>query len=95
MKTQGFSRSDTATLEMQLAIMAAQAEAEASVLALAEPAPGEIVLLSDRSVIDPVIYASTAQGPNAQQTRLLLLSRRELTDAVPLYRRSLVGKKIP
>ncbi len=55
MKEQGFSRNDTNTLEMQVAIMSAQAKAEANILALADPAPGELMLLSDRSAIDPVI----------------------------------------
>lgn len=77
---------------MQIAIMAAQAKAEASILALVDPAPGELMLLSDRSAIDPVIYASTAPAHTAQETRKKLLNEPTLLRSLPLYKESLIGK---
>lgn len=91
MKTQGFSRKDTSSFDMQAAIMSAQAKAEADILAIGDSVQGELALLSDRSAIDPVVYASTGEVETAQTTRRRLLENPTLQGSLPLYRNALVG----
>ena len=94
MRTQGFTRKDTGTYEMQAAIMRAQLQAEIEVLAVrhAEAVQvGHIVLLSDRSAVDPIVYASTAKTV-AEGTRSRLLHDSVFQANLALYKRSLFSK---
>ena len=91
MKTQGFTRNDTGTYEMQAAIMHAQLQAEVEVLRHAGAVANDVVLLSDRSAIDPIVYASTAKTV-AEGTRSRLLLDQDFQAVLPVYRRSLFGK---
>jgi len=87
MKTQGFSRNDVGTYEMQAAIMHAQLQAEVDVLRHADAVAGDVVLLSDRSAIDPIVYLSTAKNV-AEGTESRLLDDRAFQAVLPMYRRS-------
>ncbi|KAH9924538.1 AAA domain-containing protein [Fomitopsis serialis] len=92
MREQGFSRKDVDTYEMQYAIMTAQLKAEEKVLAHSTGTPdddGGVILLSDRSAIDPIVYASTSKNPGAEDMRRRLMRDREFQDILPLYRKSL------
>lgn len=94
MRTQGFTRKDTGTYEMQAAIMRAQLQAEIEVLAVRHPQAveaGDIVLLSDRSAVDPIVYASTAKTI-AESTRSRLLHDSAFQANLALYKRSLFSK---
>ncbi|KAH8088984.1 AAA domain-containing protein, partial [Cristinia sonorae] len=99
MSTQGFTRNDTGTYEMQRAIMHAQAQAEIDVVlrlrnAQGPPPPGNalrdrLLLLSDRSAVDPVVYASTgAEVAEREGIRSRLVNDRTFQAVLPLYRRS-------
>lgn len=58
MRTRGFTREDVGTIEMQRAIMQAQLEEEAKACERARRGnTGDGLILSDRSGIDPVVYA--------------------------------------
>jgi len=92
MREHGFSRKDVDTYEMQYAIMTAQLKAEEKALAHSAGTPeddGGVVLLSDRSAIDPIVYASTSKSPAAEDMRRRLMRDREFQDILPLYRKSL------
>lgn len=88
-----FSRNTTDTYEMQAAIMAAQLKAEKRVWstrrALTE---SKLVLLSDRSAIDPIIYATTAKVPTASESRRRLIEDTDLHEVLQEYRQSLFGE---
>jgi len=91
MNDTGFSRADTATYEMQAAIMFAQLKAEVDVLNHASVGDEQgLLLLSDRSAVDPIIYASTANTPTAAENRERLLEDSAFQAVLPLYRQSLV-----
>ncbi|OCH91053.1 hypothetical protein OBBRIDRAFT_753829 [Obba rivulosa] len=87
MRQTGFTRAHTDTYEMQYAIMTAQLAAEEQVLQM--PFKEGIVMLSDRSAIDPIVYAATSQAPGASERERLLLGDAALRAILPLYRRSL------
>ncbi|KAL4246290.1 P-loop containing nucleoside triphosphate hydrolase [Abortiporus biennis] len=92
MKTHGFSRSNTGTYEMQAAIMLAQIEAEIKVLEHVDEAghsPGKILLLSDRSAVDPIVYASMPETVDASEIRQRLINDVRFQEVLPLYRKSL------
>ncbi|OJT07640.1 hypothetical protein TRAPUB_1500, partial [Trametes pubescens] len=76
MKTHDFTRDDTDTYEMQHAIMSAQLDAEeqaTAALTTTKLNSGSVVVLSDRSAIDPIVYASTSTVPGAMDRRQRLL----------------------
>ena len=94
MRTQGFTRKDTGTYEMQAAIMRAQLQAEIEVLAVRHAEAVQvrhIALLSDRSAVDPIVYASTAKTV-AEGTRTRLLHDGAFQANLALYKRSLFSK---
>lgn len=63
MRSKGYTRADVGTIEMQRAIMLAQLEKEANAFARARWGNNEGLILSDRSGIDPIVYAiMTAKG---------------------------------
>lgn len=90
MKTQGFTRDDTHEYTMQHAIMTAQLEAEKSILKQAV-GPGGIILLSDRSAVDPIVYAATADVEDSTSNFSRLLSDTAFQATLPFYRQSLFG----
>ncbi|EMD32885.1 hypothetical protein CERSUDRAFT_87609 [Gelatoporia subvermispora B] len=87
MREIGFTREHTDTYEMQYAIMAAQLAAEERVLQM--PLEGDIIMLSDRSAIDPIVYAATSEVPGAAERERLLLGDGAFRAILPFYRRSL------
>ncbi|KAH9888526.1 AAA domain-containing protein [Cubamyces lactineus] len=91
MKTHGFTRNDTDTYEMQYAIMAAQLEAEERAAAALQntTVAGIRLILSDRSAIDPIVYAGTSGVPGALGRRHRLLEDAALQRMLPSYRGSL------
>ena len=93
MKTQGFSRKHTHLYEMQEAIMLAQLQAERSAAGYTGDGVRrvDILLLSDRSAIDPVVYAATSGTPDAQDMQHRLLETPSLQQNMAFYRRSLFG----
>lgn len=92
MKTMGFTRADVDTYEMQYAIMTAQLRAEKDVLSKTKDSDGPLILLSDRSAIDPIVYTTTSQVPGASDRRRRLLEDMAFQDILPIYKRSLFGK---
>lgn len=89
MKTMGFTRADVDTYEMQYAIMTAQLRAEKDVLSKTKDSDGPLILLSDRSAIDPIVYTTTSQVPGASDRRRRLLEDMAFQDILPIYKRSL------
>lgn len=57
MRTQGFTRTDVDKIEMQRAIMQAQMEKEVKACERVRRGNSDGLILSDRSGIDPVVYA--------------------------------------
>lgn len=90
MKTQGFSRDRTQEYEMQHAIMTAQLQAEERVLSNVEEKQSSL-LLSDRSAVDPTVYALTSGVAEAQPNHQRLLQDPAFQATLPFYRRSLFG----
>lgn len=92
MKSQGFNRDRVHEFAMQQAIMDAQLEAERAVLSMPRPEDGgQIFLLSDRSAVDPVVYAEITGG-SGRQDRARLLGTEGFQRALAFYRESLFGK---
>ncbi|KZT63462.1 hypothetical protein DAEQUDRAFT_733789 [Daedalea quercina L-15889] len=91
MREQGFTRKDVDTYAMQHAIMTAQLNAEEAIQARSIGATDDtgVVLLSDRSAIDPIVYASTSKSPAAEDMRHRLMQNPQFQATLPLYRRSL------
>ncbi|PIL29508.1 hypothetical protein GSI_08316 [Ganoderma sinense ZZ0214-1] len=92
MKTRQFTRDDVDTYEMQHAIMEAQLAAERTALASAMERPkadSARLILSDRSAIDPCVYAATSRVPGAETRSQRLLQNAGFREMVPFYRRSL------
>ena len=89
MKRQGFTREDVGKMEMQSAIMLAQLEREAEACERARNT-GETLILSDRSGIDPIVYAVlTAKGERqAQQKKNLLIEHPTFQSALERYRKA-------
>lgn len=97
MKTRGFTRNDTHTYEMQEAIMLAQLQAEQKALNYASDGHEcrGFLLLSDRSAIDPVVYAATSSIPDAAEIRERLLQIPSFQENLQFYRESLFSAYIP
>ncbi|EKM53817.1 uncharacterized protein PHACADRAFT_211456 [Phanerochaete carnosa HHB-10118-sp] len=87
MRTQGFSRDTTHKVEMQHAIMAAQLNAEERVLTRPR-GNGPILLLSDRSAVDPIVYAATS-SVDGESKRLRLIQDPAFQATLAFYRESL------
>lgn len=94
MTSQGFTRAEVGTFKMQSAIMVAQLCAEAKSLEEDRNATktGSPLLLSDRSAVDPTVYARSSGGTGGRDMQLKLLQTPEFQAALPFYRRSLFGK---
>ncbi|PCH35527.1 hypothetical protein WOLCODRAFT_27953 [Wolfiporia cocos MD-104 SS10] len=86
----GFSRADTDTYEMQHTILLAQVAAEEEVLK--RIGSSDAILLSDRSAIDPIVYASTSKVPGASDRKQRLLDNSALSAILPFYKTSLFNK---
>ncbi|KAI8968820.1 AAA domain-containing protein [Trametes punicea] len=87
MRTYGFTRKDIDTYEMQRAIMRAQLEAEKAATPMGEASPP--LILSDRSAVDPIVYAGTSALPGATLRRQNLIEDVNLQEKLPFYRESL------
>lgn len=98
MKTQGFTREDTGKMEMQSAIMLAQLEREAEVCEGAR-STREALILSDRSAVDPIVYAIlTAKDEHqACQKKSILVEHPTFQRALKRYRNAkfLLLKPVP
>lgn len=91
MKTQGFTRDNVHEFAMQHAIMSAQLDAERSALS-GTVSGSRMILLSDRSAVDPAVYAQTSGVGDGDQNRARLLNSEAFKAILPVYRRSLFGK---
>ncbi|KAL4068635.1 AAA domain-containing protein [Scleroderma yunnanense] len=91
MRTQGFTRADVGTLEMQRAIMQAQLEREAKTCERARRGKSDGLILSDRSGIDPVVYAIlTAKGEDeAHQKKDALINLPAFRMALRRYKEAI------
>lgn len=85
MKTQGFDRSQVPLLELQQAILLAQIEHEQEL-----SVPGR-VLLSDRSALDPIVYAvlTAPSAEEAQQRKESLLKQPQIPGTLDRYKTAL------
>ncbi|OSX61367.1 hypothetical protein POSPLADRAFT_1046788 [Postia placenta MAD-698-R-SB12] len=89
MKTHGFTRHDTDTFEMQHTIMMAQLRAEEAVLKrYSENIDFPLDILSDRSAIDPAVYAGTSTAAGAAERQKRLLNDPAFRAVLPLYQKS-------
>ncbi|KAG6373183.1 hypothetical protein JVT61DRAFT_6801 [Boletus reticuloceps] len=89
MKRRGFTREDMGRIEMQSAIMLAQIEREAEVCERAR-GTGETLMLSDRSGVDPIVYAVLTAN-DEHQARLkknLLVEHPTFQCALKRYRKA-------
>ena len=91
MKTHGFTRDDTDTYEMQHAIMTAQLRAEQIAMAAVAQRNAHGLILSDRSAVDPIVYAGTSTASGAEERRQRLLHDDAFRTILPFYQRSLFG----
>ncbi|KAH9925900.1 AAA domain-containing protein [Epithele typhae] len=90
MATHGFTRSDVDTFAMQHAIMLAQLVAEEKAMSAATEHQGpRKTILSDRSAIDPIVYAATSQSSEAKERHQRLLAEQSLQEILPWYQESL------
>ena len=96
MREQGFTRKDVDTYAMQHAIMAAQLKAEQKILESSEDSADEgcVVMLSDRSAVDPIVYATTSRSPGGEDMRRKLMKNENFQGVLPFYRQSLFSKYI-
>jgi len=92
MRTQGFTRDDVGTFEMQNAIMRAQLAAEQQarreeegILSKASP----ILFLSDRSAVDPMVYAGMDETAESRGRESRLFRSTEFQEVIVFYQRSL------
>jgi len=83
MATQGYTRKDVGSLEMQQAILEAHLKEEQK----GWHCP---IQLSDRSAIDPIVYAvlTSSDENEAQRRREILMNSPDFKNALPIYRRS-------
>jgi nicotinamide riboside kinase len=83
METQGYSRKDVGSLKMQQAILEAHLKEE-------KKGWGCPIQLSDRSAIDPIVYAvlTSPDENEAQRRREILVNSPDFKNALPRYRRS-------
>ena len=91
MRTQGFTRDDIPTYAMQRAIMLSQLRAEKDAFRHRD-ASASVLFLSDRSAVDPVVYAATSGSDDASEISERLMRTPALQDNLPFYRRSLFGE---
>ena len=91
MREQGFTRKDVDTYAMQQAILTAQLKAEREILERGED-DESVVMLSDRSAVDPIVYASTSKSPGAEDMRRRLMKDKDFQSILPFYRQSLFGE---
>lgn len=94
MTEHGFSRHTVKTYEMQHTIMQAQCKAEQEVLKLGPNDKGQLMMLGDRSAIDPIVYAATSGVAEAAQMCQRLLLEPSIQSTLPFYRKALFGKHI-
>lgn len=89
MKRRGFTREDMGKIEMQSAIMLAQLEREAEVCERARNT-GKTLILSDRSGIDPIVYAvlTAKDERQARQKKTLLVEHPTFQSALKRYRKA-------
>lgn len=89
MKRRGFTRADVGKIEMQSAIMMAQLEREVEVYERAR-STGETLILSDRSGVDPVIYAvlTAKDERQARQRRNILVKHPTFESALKRYQKA-------
>lgn len=89
MSSEGFTRADVGKLEMQKAIMLAQLRQEVETRRVLAKCGGRI-LLSDRSAVDPIVYAklTSRSKHEAVQRRQSLIHSPEFTLALPIYQKS-------
>lgn len=73
MRSKGYTRADVGTIEMQRAIMLAQLEKEANAFARARWGNNEGLILSDRSGIDPIVYAAFQMALRRYKDAIFLL----------------------
>lgn len=73
MQSKGYTRADVGTMEMQQAIMLAQLEKEADAFACARWGNSEGLILSDRSGIDPIVYAAFQMALRRYKEAIFLL----------------------
>ena len=99
MRTHKYTRSDVDTYDMQHAIMSAQLEAESAAITHATQANTtgannrrQQLILSDRSAIDPVVYARTSESPGGQERYQRLLQNPDLGETLPWYREGLFSE---
>ena len=95
MKTHHFTRDDVDSYEMRHAIMEAQLSAERRAITSAAEQTGtgvRLLVLSDRSAIDPCVYAAASTVPGAEVRSQKLLRHEGFRERLPFYRRSLFGK---
>lgn len=92
MRTQGFSRKNVGTFDMQKAILDAQLEAEKRAREEADrnvKKESLILFLSDRSALDPVVYAGMEDTAAAAVMERKLMLSEGLQQAIQFYRSSL------
>ncbi|KAF9226165.1 hypothetical protein BS17DRAFT_878821 [Gyrodon lividus] len=91
MRTQGYTRADVGTMEMQKAIMLAQLEKETQACEWVGGTIGGLIL-SDRSGIDPIVYAVlTAKDEfQARHKKNLLVDQPTFQSALHRYREARV-----
>ena len=98
MKRRGFTREDVGKIEMQSAIMLAQQEREEEVRERAKGS-GETMILSDRSGVDPVVYAvlTATDEHQARQKKNVLVEHPTFQSALKRYRKArfLLLKPVP
>ena len=96
MREQGFTRKDVDTYAMQQAIMTAQLKAEQKILerneVSADADEGCVIMLSDRSAVDPIVYAATSRSPGAEDMRRKLREDKAFQSVLPFYRKSLFSE---
>ena len=94
MKTHQFTRDNVDTYEMQHAILEAQLAAERIAIASAMESPraDRRLVLSDRSAIDPCVYAAASRVPGAETRSQKLLQHEEFRKMLPFYQTSLFGE---
>ncbi|KAG8220721.1 hypothetical protein J3R82DRAFT_3051 [Butyriboletus roseoflavus] len=89
MKRRGFTREDVGKIEMQRAIMLAQLDREAETCERAR-SMGETMILSDRSGVDPIVYAVlTAKDEHqALQRKKILVEHPTFQNTLKRYRKA-------
>jgi nicotinamide riboside kinase len=83
METQGYTRKDVGSLEMQQAIMQAHLKEEQKGCSCP-------VQVCDRSAVDPIVYAvlTSSDENEARRRQEILMNSPDFKNALPIYRRS-------